>query len=314
VLQKFRKIPSLFWRRPISWTFKVQSCEEDILGSKSVNELFYFNSLKESKFWKANINAADPFIITSNNQLYVFFESQAAFSKGSIQSISTSDLKSWHNHGIVLEEPFHLSFPNIFFEDQCYWLLPECAEAGSLWIYKTDKLPLGWIKVRPLLDFPCFDPVLHKRNNVYYLWTTDGIGQLRLFYATSLLESYREHPMSPITKDPRYNRSGGAIMTMADNSLIRLAQDGEISYGRGLHAIRIKTLTPQMYEEEVIKTDFLPRDAKWNSLGTHHLHSDEFLGRKIRAVDGQGYASRIYTIPILVRRLAIAVRDFFLKK
>jgi hypothetical protein len=311
VLQQFRKLPLLFHRKPICWTFKIQLYEGDVLEPILVNDLFHSGGLEKSNFFKVKITSADPFLIKDDNRLYVFFESQCAYSKGKIECISTENLKKWKHHGIVLEEPFHLSFPSVFVENKCYWMLPESSKSGSLWIYKTYALPSGWIKIKPLLDFPCHDPVLYKWNGIYYIWITDNQDKMRLFYSTSLLESYREHPMSPITKDPRYNRSGGAIMTMADNSLIRLAQDGETSYGRGLHAIRIKTLTPQMYEEEVIKTDFLPRDAKWNSLGTHHLHSDEFLGRKIRAVDGQGYASRIYTIPILVRRLAIAVRDFF---
>lgn len=54
-------------------------------------------------------------------------------------------------------------------------------------------------------------------------WWGERSYSLRLFHTTNLTGTWEEHPMSPITTDPRYARSGGRPL-MYDGHVHRWAQ------------------------------------------------------------------------------------------
>jgi hypothetical protein len=230
---------------------------------------------------------ADPFLICDDKRLWLFFEEQRHGEKGRISAISTSDLIIWRNHGTVLQEHYHLSYPQVFKYEGRHWMIPEAAESGAVWLYQSESLDGPWSRSVRLLATPHLDPTIIFFGNRCYLWATDMEDTLRLYHADSLGSKFLEHPSSPITNDKRFSRCGGRPIILADGSWARLAQDGSISYGRSLNVMRIDRLSANEYRETLFKEDILPRNNDWNINGGHHLDLEVFNGTKVCAYDGR---------------------------
>lgn len=83
---------------------------------------------------------ADPFLACENGNYYMFFE---VFSRhgGDIGLATSKDAINWQYKRIVLDEPFHLSYPDVFKWEDNYYMIPESAEDSSVRLYKAKKFP-----------------------------------------------------------------------------------------------------------------------------------------------------------------------------
>lgn len=98
------------------------------------------------------------------------------------------------------------------------------------------------------------DPSLIEQGGIFYLFGNDpalGSSTLMLWCAPSLAGPFRPHPRAPVLVSPRGARMGGAFLE-ADGRLIRFGQDLSGSYGDGLIAFEIETLSPTDYRERRI--------------------------------------------------------------
>src|SRR5262245_60427292 len=58
---------------------------------------------------------ADPFLVRADGRWHVFFEAfNAATGQGDIGWATSDDARRWSYQRIVLDEPFHLSYPYVF--------------------------------------------------------------------------------------------------------------------------------------------------------------------------------------------------------
>ena len=88
---------------------------------------------------------ADPFGIEVNGTWYLFFESMGIDTRIGKLSVSTSvDLCNWTVPKIVLDEPFHLSYPQVFKHNDSIYMLPETYQAAELRLYKAEEFPFKW--------------------------------------------------------------------------------------------------------------------------------------------------------------------------
>lgn len=278
------------------WSCSVAEVHGDKLSPEKEEDLLVL--ISKPFEWRKNhvFTLADPFMISTDNQLWLFVEQQSRGKKGEICAFSTKDKKNWVCHGVVLSEPFHISYPQVFAYAGAFWMIPEVVKSGAVWLYRAEQLPGPWERHTQLLATAHADPTMLFHKDKIYLWATDLKGELRLYFANHWLEALREHPCSPVTSDPRYARCGGRIMKNSTGFYIRLAQDGSTSYGQKLHALRIHELTPTKYKEEVWREDVIPGDKVWNVDGRHHLETIKFQGSDLRAIDGRVDES-IYNIP-----------------
>jgi hypothetical protein len=237
---------------------------------------------------------ADPFIIKENSTWYMFFEvANNKSKKGEIALAISPDGLSWKYKQIVLDEPFHLSFPYVFRWKNEYYMVPESGRANSIRLYKATEFPLKWRYVGDLLSgCDCVDNSLIRYKNKWWLFTTTSSKNyfLRLYYADDLMGPWKEHPKSPIVKgNEHYARSGGR-MIIYQNYIIRYAQDGSPTYGSKLWAFKITHLTTKDYEEQLVsETPILKASGSgWNKEGMHQLDAINVGEKKwIAAVDGK---------------------------
>ena len=233
---------------------------------------------------------ADPFLLQRGGAWSMFFEVlNRASGRGELGLASSPDGRRWQYQGIVLREPFHLSYPFVFeWQDQVY-LLPESTRGFSLRLYRPEDYPRRWTLAKELLVGEFHDPTLLVHAGRCWLFAAGRDDLLRLYLADDPLGPWIEHPRSPIVRDnPRLARPAGRIVAH-QGRLLRFAQDCAAYYGQRVRALQIDALTPDVYAEHELSVSPLlgPSGRGWNARGMHHLDAHQLPdGSWLAAVDG----------------------------
>jgi len=235
---------------------------------------------------------ADPFLIYENNMFYMFFEIDSATTfKGSIGLAESSNGFNWTYKQIVLDEPFHLSYPCVFKYNNTYYMIPESAEVKSIRLYKALDFPYNWVFIKTLIAGGDFvDNTIFYFNDTWWLFTEKlNKASLYLYYSDSPFGPWIEHPKNPIVyKDLNISRPGGNVIVF-DNEIIRYAQDDYLSYGNQIWAFEITKLSKNEYQEKRIDDKpILKGYDNWNKLGVHQISICRIDNKWIAAVDGDG--------------------------
>lgn len=218
---------------------------------------------------------ADPFVVYENGIYYMFFEVFSQEEKGDIAVATSKDGMKWRYEGVILDEPFHLSYPYVFRWKEKYYMVPESSEARSIRLYEAIDFPFKWRLKKVLLEnVELVDPVIINYKKKWWLFATSSDNaNLYLYYADRIDGVYRQHPQSPIIKNnPNVARGGGNIIFMG-NKLIRIAQDDAPSYGNSIRIFEITKLTTEEYKEKELNNIFLSKISReeWNRDGIHQL-------------------------------------------
>jgi len=170
-------------------------------------------------------------MLKANETWYMFFEAFNCFSgKGEIGLATSDNGVRWKYKQIVLDEPFHLSYPYVFKWEDSYYMLPETSQADSVRLYKTVDFPTKWSLLETLLTGRDYvDPSIFHFNDKWWLFT--GLGApyyradtLRLYYANDITGPWLEHPQSPIIAgNLRLARPAGRVLVINDR-VVRYAQ------------------------------------------------------------------------------------------
>jgi len=235
-------------------------------------------------------SVADPFMVYENEIWYMFFEVYNILSgRASIGFATSKDTSYWKYEQIVLDEPFHLSYPYVFRWDHEYYMIPESRAASSVRLYKAMDFPKKWVAVRNLLEGDYADPSILYHNGKWWLFALRGHDELTLHYSDNLEGRWYAHPKSPlITGNKHISRPGGRMIVF-DDRIIRYTQDDEPTYGHQLRAFEIDVLTTTDYQEhEIAQTPVLKASGHgWNADGMHNIDSYRLSeNRWIACVDG----------------------------
>ena len=235
---------------------------------------------------------ADPFMLHENENWYMFFEVWNIVSRrGNIGLATSRDAVHWKYEQIVLDEPFHLSYPYVFKWEGEYYMLPESRRASSVKLYKASNFPRKWLAVKDLMQGDYADPSILYYDAMWWLFVLIGMDELALYYSHSLDGPWNRHPKNPlISNNRRISRPGGR-MVVYNGRIVRYAQDGVPTYGNQLRAFEIDTLTTTDYQEhEVAESPILKASGKgWNANGMHHIDPHPVSeNRWIACVDGNG--------------------------
>lgn len=258
---------------------------------------------------------ADPFIVHENEMYYLFFEAMIK-DKGRIALATSADGLSWKYQKIVLEEPFHLSYPHVFKWNSQYYLIPESFADSSIRLYQSVHFPYTWKFVKKIIEGDTFsDSTVFPHNNRWWLFTAPDNATLSLYYASNPAGAWTKHPMSPIVqRNSHIARPGGNILTI-EGKLIRIAQDDYQSYGNALHAFEITKMTENEYMEKPFgKNPLLKASGSgWNKDGMHQLSTLPFSEKKnIAVVDGKALVrKRSITLKVPSLRMIISYLPFF---
>jgi hypothetical protein len=219
---------------------------------------------------------ADPFAFEYQGRSYLFLEEfPYALGRG---IISVTELKPDGTFGPprpVLQEPHHLSYPNVFEYQGAVFMLPESGGANELVLYRAERFPDIWVRDTVLLSGRCFnDATLLEHDGRLWMFGTERFGKgsasdtLMVFSATDLRGPWREHPLNPILIDRAGARPGGHVAWLGARAYLPV-QDGTLKYGGGLSLREII----QLDDEDVVLGPILPiaSGPAWHGEGIHTL-------------------------------------------
>ena len=195
---------------------------------------------------------ADPFLFRYDGANWLFYETVDDNWKGKIGCFKEEDGR-WVSKGIVLERPWHMSYPQVFEEDGHVYMIPEQSALGkgNVSIYEATDFPGGWVLRAVLIDRPFADATLVMRNGHYYMacYTLPPHESAELWHSETLWGPWMRHPMwNRINQSCRLRRCGGSFAEF-NGELCRVAQDCNGCYGKRLFKIPIEKLTPTEYQE-----------------------------------------------------------------
>lgn len=236
---------------------------------------------------------ADPFMIRSGGTWHMFFEvMNARRGMGEIGLATSPDGLRWTYRGIVLAEPFHLSYPYVFAWRGGTFMIPETLEPGEIRLYRADPFPHRWRYVKPLVEMRGADPSIFRYGRLWWLFvcpTPNRHDTLELFFASHLEGPWTRHPRSPLVKDdPLVARPAGRVL-VRNGRITRFAQECFPRYGTQVRAFEVSQLTTEIYGEAEHQASPIlrPAGSGWNASGMHHLDPHPApRGGWIACVDG----------------------------
>jgi hypothetical protein len=235
---------------------------------------------------------ADPFMLCENGTWYMFFEVLNARDRlGDIGLATSDDGFNWTYQQIVLDEPFHLSYPYVFKWDEDYYMIPESYQANSVRLYKAVNFPTKWSFVTSLLNGDDYvDSSIFRFDEKWWLFNSSPKGNtLRLYFADELTGIWAEHPQSPIVRgNANIARPGGRVIVL-NGKVFRYTQDVEGFYGNQVRAFEITKLTTKNYEEREVRENPILKasGSGWNKIGMHTIDPHQIAEDNwIACVDG----------------------------
>ncbi|MFZ0268188.1 glucosamine inositolphosphorylceramide transferase family protein [Caulobacter sp.] len=221
---------------------------------------------------------ADPFGVWRNGRLHLFVEAYDYRTRhGVIELIELGADFAPVRRAVVLREPWHLSYPQVFEADGETWMLPEAYRSGALTLYRAAAFPHVWEPVvRLALDTPAIDATPFRHDGLWWLaYSPTGPqrwkqGRLHFAFAERLTGPWRTHPGNPVRNDLSSSRPGGSAWL--ENGVPHLpVQDCTRTYGGALRVLKILELSPRRFEAEASAPLVPPSSAGAYRQGLHTL-------------------------------------------
>ncbi|PZR34762.1 MAG: formyl transferase [Caulobacter segnis] len=221
---------------------------------------------------------ADPFGVWRDGRLHLFAEAYDYRDRhGVIVRIELDANFAPISRTVVLREPWHLSYPQVFEAEGETWMLPEAYRSGALTLYRAAAFPDIWEPVARLaLDTPAIDATPFRHDGLWWLaYSPTGSqrwkqGRLHLAFAERLTGPWRTHPGNPVRDDLASSRPGGTAWI--ENGMPCLpVQDCTRTYGGGVRKLAILRLDPERFEAEASAPLGLPPGVGSYSKGFHTL-------------------------------------------
>ncbi len=160
----------------------------------------------------------DPFVIQRGDSYYVFIEEKLyGTGLGRITCLTLEADGNLSARQVVLERPYHLSYPFVFEQGGELYMMPESAAHRTVELYRCAHFPDRWEFVKNLLsDVYAVDATLLEHDGRLWLFANvkaprgSSLDALYLYHATDLLaDKWHSHPRNPVVQDIRSARPGG---------------------------------------------------------------------------------------------------------
>ena len=215
---------------------------------------------------------ADPFIISNDNDTYLFFE-WFSNKNGKADLAVAKKSENFEIYHKISRFPEHRSYPYVFdYQGQIY-CIPESNQTNKVALYRFDNDQLTFDC--DLLQGRFVDTTLFIHDGKFYLFTTPQKHphtHLFVFVADDLRGPYRPHYNNPVKVDCSNSRMAGTIQNI-DGKLVRPAQNSTLHYGSSITLNKIVQLSEYQYIEEITK-EIKPFENTPYNKGIHTINSD----------------------------------------
>ena len=230
-----------------------------------------------------NRSWADPHILYKDGRYHIFIEEREPDGKGHISTFAIDQNGEATHPEMILERPYHLSYPYVFEYQNEIFMIPETSANRTVELYRAIQFPYKWEHTKNLMENVfAVDTTLSFEPGRIWLFanikTIDGnpIGEdLSVFWSDDLLNGeWQPHPENPVVSDCRGSRSAGNIF-VSEGKNYRPAQIGAPRYGYGIAIHAIETLDQANYSEKAASL----HTPNWDKavVGLHTVNSDTNL-------------------------------------
>ena len=218
---------------------------------------------------------ADPFAILRGDTLHLFAEAFDYRERhGRIVHRTIDPDGTVSPPRVVVEEPWHLSYPALVEDDGETYMLPEASKGGGLTLYRAAVFPDRWERVADIsLDTVPVDATPFRHDGRWWLAyasAANAKASLHLAFADQLGGSWTPHPGNPMCVNRRGARPGGTPFLL-DGRLVLPVQDCAGTYGAAICLLAVDALTPDRFECDPVKRLTAPSSAGRYHEGLHTL-------------------------------------------
>jgi hypothetical protein len=170
---------------------------------------------------------------------------------------------------IIMERPYHLSYPCVVPANGELFLLPETAGAKRVDLYRFTRFPWDMeLVASPIEGVALVDTTPIFIDDRWYFFTTtpEPFMETFLFTAPRLEGPWTLHPCNPVSTSVRSCRSAGHLF-WREGRLYRPTQDCGVRYGYAMTVNEVTKLTPHEFEERAVSS--VPPNWRPQLLGTH---------------------------------------------
>jgi hypothetical protein len=227
---------------------------------------------------------ADPFVVKRDGGYYIFVEEMPyATMTGHLAVIEIDHEGNVIKSTKILDTGSHLSYPNIFKEDDNWYMIPESGASRKISLYKATNFPYEWELDKHLMeDVKSADTTLLKKDGKWWMFVNIDEDQNTLLYNELFLFSaddfrsheWKPHPQNPIVSNVASSRPAGKIIEK-NGKLIRPSQKSSLRYGHGTYFNEIEILNEKEYREKEVGSIIPKWDKKIG--GTHTYNECEDL-------------------------------------
>lgn len=220
---------------------------------------------------------ADPFVVTREGRTWIFLEELVyEENRGVIAVMEVHRDGTWSSPERILERPYHLSYPCVFPWNGEWYMVPESEANGTVDLHRCTGFPLRWQHEKTLFrGVHAVDTTLFEWQGRWWMYyATDsgdgeGFDRLWLFHAETPLGPWQPHAWNPLQCTVRGGRPGGRPFLLG-HRLVRATQVGTPYYGYAIDLREIVTLTPDRWEERLVRT--IRPDRREGDEATHTIN------------------------------------------
>lgn len=229
---------------------------------------------------------ADPCVIFHDEKHYVFFEEVIYGNKEEKGHICMAEFGKngfTSSPKIVLERPYHLSYPFVFRHENRYYMVPESEQNKTIELYEAVSFPYEWrFKMNLMENVRAVDSTILFKDNKFWMFTNikemEGgpfSEELFVFVSDELLSAnWKPHAANPVVSDVRSARPAGKIF-MYNDKLYRPAQDCSYRYGYSMMLNEIEVLNESEYKETSVSS--ITPDWEKKIVATHSFSYEDGL-------------------------------------
>ena len=210
----------------------LQESLEEIVAGKSVHFISVKNPFRD-KYW-----FADPFVLdVTDDSIFLLVEAMSSDNNKGIIAKLTIEKKTMTITNVcpILDEPWHLSFPNIIRKDDRIFVYPESASSGKLYLYELLRDSQGkeyLSKVDTLCDDIIWDTDINDLFGQKLLFTAHQNNHYLDIYCWN--DSIKRYEYSTSLHSERQNmRLAGALFSLNNKTYIPTQISG-YTYGQAV--------------------------------------------------------------------------------
>lgn len=262
---------------------------------------------------------ADPMIAIINGEYYVFTEAFHRIKEKGVIAVSKLKRGKLSKPKIVLEEPFHLSFPNVFSYKGKYYMIPESSADNSILIYEMLDSPYEWKLFKRIKTEKSYVDIAvgFDENEEPVLFLSEENEENKLIDKLCVY-MFSDFPNGDfLNSEPIYetdfsycDRNAGTICTI-DQKQYRFSQINEPHfYGKSIKIHEIKQMSSSQYTENTvgqITADRFKAPNGFESKGTHTYNS-------VGSLEVIDFVGNVSSFPIFIFALRNLIRNRVIKR